>query len=67
MLHDLRRLVWKGLTFTLPKRFEMEDATKTDAADMMLATLNKVPSFPSSRLNFHLKKYVTQELLMIST
>lgn len=40
----------------------MEDATSIDNAEMTPVIENIEPSFPSCKLNFCLKKYVTQEL-----
>ena len=42
----------------------MDDATRLDAADMMLVTKNKVPNLPFGRPNFLLKKYVTHDLFI---
>ena len=39
-----------------PIRFEMEDATRFEMEDMMLLTKNRVPSCPSGRANFRVKK-----------
>ena len=40
----------------------MEEATKMDSAEMTPVIENIVPSVPSERPNFRLKKYVTQDL-----
>lgn len=50
------------LTLTFPIRLEMDDATSMERAEMMPVTEKIDPSVPSARLNFRLKKYVTQDL-----
>jgi len=47
----------------LPTRLASDAATKVDAAAMREVVKNREPSFSSSRLNFHLKKYVTHDLI----
>jgi hypothetical protein len=40
----------------------MEEATMVDMAAIIDVVKNREPSFSGARLNFHLKKYVTQDL-----
>ena len=42
----------------------MEDAASTPIAEKTAQTLKMVPSFPSSRLNLRLKKYMIQALVL---
>ena len=51
------------LTFTLPIRLAIEDATSIDVAEIELVTKKIVPSSPSGKLNLRWKKYVIQELV----
>ena len=51
----------KTMVRTRPMRFDMEDATRFDADDMILVTKNRVPRSPSASLNLRLKKYVIQD------
>jgi hypothetical protein len=44
----------------------IEEATSIEIADIMLVVKKSDPNFPSCRLNFHLKKYVTHELYPVS-
>lgn len=50
----------------LPMRFDIEDATRVEAAAMMDVVKKMDPSLPSSRPNFRWKKEVTQELWRVS-
>lgn len=50
------------LTFTLPIRLAIDDATSIEAAATILDMKNIVPSWPSGRLNLRRKKYVIQDL-----
>lgn len=54
------------LTFTLPIRFAIEDATSIDAAEIELVTKKIVPSSPSGKLNLRWKKYVIHDLLKLA-
>ena len=47
---------------TFPKRLAMEEATSIEIADIILVVKKRDPNFPSRRLNFDLKKYVTHDL-----
>jgi hypothetical protein len=40
----------------------MDEATIVDKAAMIDVVKNREPNFSGARLNFHLKKYVTQDL-----
>lgn len=44
-----------------PIRLDIDDATRLDIAPTMLVVKNRVPSWPSGRENFLLKKYVIQD------
>ena len=50
------------LTLTFPKRLAIEEATSIEIADIILVVKKSDPNFPSRRLNFDLKKYVTHDL-----
>jgi hypothetical protein len=54
------------LTFTLPIRLAIEDATSIDAAEIELVTKKIVPSSPSGKLNLRWKKYVIQDLFKLA-
>jgi hypothetical protein len=54
------------LTFTLPIRLAIEDATSIDAAAIELVTKKIVPSSPSGKLNLRWKKYVIQDLFKLA-
>ena len=56
----------KTIVLTLPNRLAMLEAMSIDPAAIMEVVKKRDPSRPSSRPNFHLKKYVTHDLYGIS-
>ena len=52
----------KTIVLILPKRLEMDEATRVDNDAMIEDVKNREPNLPSSMSNLRLKKYVTHDL-----